>query len=305
MSGLSNDMRKLLEAEAAGNERARLAVDMFCYRLRKYIASYVGALGGLDALVFTGGIGENAAAVRERSVEGLAAMGVSIDPAANAAGPRAGSRRSAAGPGLPGAGGPDQRGAPDRARHVPDRARTAARMRKDGARTARRALLALLVVVSGAVAWSLRRPASRATAPSPRRRLVPGQGTTVADGSLMRFREGNRKVEVKWRSMVGREGAAMRLRGVEATFPFLRDGRASTATITADECLYQPQPQEASFRGNVHVRTDDGLELDTDRLDYKADEGVARTDDAVRFRRGASSGSARGLDYRSEGGSST
>jgi acetate kinase len=84
VSGLSNDMRKLLEAEAAGNERAKLAVDMFCYRLRKYIASYVGALGGLDALVFTGGIGENAAAVRERSVAGLLAMGVAIDPAANA-----------------------------------------------------------------------------------------------------------------------------------------------------------------------------------------------------------------------------
>jgi acetate kinase len=84
LSGLSNDMRKLLEAEAAGNERARLAVDVFCYRLRKYIAAYVGVLGGLDALVFTGGIGENAAAVRERSVAGLGAMGVAIDPAANA-----------------------------------------------------------------------------------------------------------------------------------------------------------------------------------------------------------------------------
>jgi LPS export ABC transporter protein LptC len=175
-------------------------------------------------------------------------------------------------------------------------------MRQNGARTVRRALLALLVVVSGAVAWNLRRPAPRTTGPSPQEAPLPEQGTTVADGSLMRFREGNRKVEVKWRSMVGREGAAMHLRGVEATFPFLRDGRASTATITADECLYQPQPQEASFRGNVHLRTDDGLELDTERLDYKADEGVARTDEPVRFRRGKSSGSSRGLDYRSEGG---
>ena len=76
VSGLSNDMRKLLEAEAAGNERARLAVDVFCYRLRKYIASYVGVLGGLDALVFTGGIGENAPAVRARAVVGLDAMGI-------------------------------------------------------------------------------------------------------------------------------------------------------------------------------------------------------------------------------------
>jgi acetate kinase len=84
VSGLSNDMRKLLEAEAAGNERAKLAVDVFCYRLRKYIAAYVGALGGLDALVFTGGIGENAPAVRARAVTGLDAMGITVDPARNA-----------------------------------------------------------------------------------------------------------------------------------------------------------------------------------------------------------------------------
>ncbi len=173
-------------------------------------------------------------------------------------------------------------------------------MRKDRARTARRVLLAVLAVVSAAVAWSLRRPPSSPA--TPEGTPSPGQGTTVADGSFMRFREGERKVEVKWRLNVGREGAAMRLRGVEATFPFVRDGKAARATITADECLYQPQPQEASFRGNVQVRTDDGLELDTERLDYKADEGVARTDEAVRFRRGGSSGSARGLDYRSEGG---
>jgi lipopolysaccharide transport protein LptA len=173
-------------------------------------------------------------------------------------------------------------------------------MRRDRARTARRALLAVLVVVSAAVAWSLRRPAS--APPSPQGAPSPGQGTTVADGSFMRFREGDRKVEVRFRSNVGREGGSVRLLGVEATFPFVREGRASTATITADECLYQAQPQEASFRGNVHVRTDDGLELDTERLDYEADAGVARTDEAVRFRRGGSSGSALGLDYRSEGG---
>jgi acetate kinase len=76
-------MRKLLEAEAAGNERAKLAVDVFCYRLRKYIAAYVAVLGGLDALVFTGGIGENAAPVRARSVTGLEAMGIAIEPSLN------------------------------------------------------------------------------------------------------------------------------------------------------------------------------------------------------------------------------
>jgi acetate kinase len=83
ISGLSNDMRRLLEAEAAGNDRAKLAVDLFCYRLRKYIAAYVGVLGGLDALVFTGGIGENSPVVRQRSVTGLAAMGIAIDPGRN------------------------------------------------------------------------------------------------------------------------------------------------------------------------------------------------------------------------------
>src|SRR3954468_18824616 len=85
LSGLSNDMRTLLEAEEKGNDRARLAIDAFCYRLRKYIASYVGALGGVDALVFAGGIGENSPAVRELSLHGLDALGLRADPARNEA----------------------------------------------------------------------------------------------------------------------------------------------------------------------------------------------------------------------------
>ncbi len=85
ISGLSNDMRKLLEAEAAGNDRAKLAVDVFCYRLKKYIAAYVGVLGGIDALAFAGGIGENAAAVRARSLLGLEVMGLRLDEARNRA----------------------------------------------------------------------------------------------------------------------------------------------------------------------------------------------------------------------------
>jgi acetate kinase len=85
ISGLSNDMRTLLEAEAQGNERAKLAIDVFCYRLRKYIAGYVGALGGADAVAFAGGIGENAPAIRERSMSGLDAVGLLLDPALNMA----------------------------------------------------------------------------------------------------------------------------------------------------------------------------------------------------------------------------
>ena len=85
ISGVSNDMRELLEAEAKGHERAKLAIDMFCYRLRKYIAAFAGALGGLDAVIFTGGIGENAPEIRQRSLEGLEFMGLRLDPERNAA----------------------------------------------------------------------------------------------------------------------------------------------------------------------------------------------------------------------------
>jgi len=85
LSGLSNDMRTLLEADGAGNERARLAVDVFCYRLKKYIAAYAGVLGGLDAVAFAGGIGENAPVVRARALAGLDALGLRLDEGLNAA----------------------------------------------------------------------------------------------------------------------------------------------------------------------------------------------------------------------------
>ncbi|HOF71227.1 MAG TPA: acetate kinase [Verrucomicrobiota bacterium] len=84
-AGLSNDMRVLLE-KSATNEYARLAVDVFCYRLKKYIGSYAAALGGLEVLAFTGGIGENAHPIRARACEGLEFLGIQIDPQRNAAG---------------------------------------------------------------------------------------------------------------------------------------------------------------------------------------------------------------------------
>ena len=81
-AGLSNNMRVLLENYAT-NANARLAVDVFCYRLKKYIGSYTAALGGMDVLVFTGGIGENAVFVRAKTCEGLECLGVEIDPQRN------------------------------------------------------------------------------------------------------------------------------------------------------------------------------------------------------------------------------
>jgi acetate kinase len=83
LSGLSNDMRVLIEAEAAGNPRAKLALDLFCYRLRKYVAAYVGVLGGVDGLAFAGGIGENSPLVRARALQGLEALGLGLDAARN------------------------------------------------------------------------------------------------------------------------------------------------------------------------------------------------------------------------------
>ncbi|MFL5409662.1 MAG: acetate/propionate family kinase [Myxococcales bacterium] len=77
VSGLSGDMRTLLGAGTAG---AALAVDQFCYAIRKQIGAYAAALEGLDTLVFTGGIGERAAPVRERVCAGLAHLGVALDP---------------------------------------------------------------------------------------------------------------------------------------------------------------------------------------------------------------------------------
>jgi len=84
VSGLSNDMRSIEKAAATGHERARLALDLFCYLLAKCLASLVVPLGRLDALVFTGGIGENSTLVRARVIEQLAFLGLTLDPAANA-----------------------------------------------------------------------------------------------------------------------------------------------------------------------------------------------------------------------------
>lgn len=83
VSGISNDMRALLDAEGDGNPRARLAVEVFCYRLRKYVAAYMGVLGGLDGLAFAGGIGENAPAIRARALAGLEALGISLETSSN------------------------------------------------------------------------------------------------------------------------------------------------------------------------------------------------------------------------------
>jgi acetate kinase len=83
VSGLSSDMRTLLESDAP---RARLAIDLYVYRIRRELGSLAGALGGLDALVFTAGIGENAELIRDRVCRDAEWLGLTLDPVANAAG---------------------------------------------------------------------------------------------------------------------------------------------------------------------------------------------------------------------------
>lgn len=84
VSGISNDMRELREAINAGNQRAKLAVDLFCYRLAKNIAGYAVAMGRIDALVFTGGIGENDRDVRAQVIQQLSLLGFALDASSNA-----------------------------------------------------------------------------------------------------------------------------------------------------------------------------------------------------------------------------
>ena len=84
ISGLTNDMRELLaEAEEHDDRRARLAIEIFCYRARKYIGAYLAVMGGANAIVFTGGIGENSPGIRAQICQGLEWAGIRVNDAAN------------------------------------------------------------------------------------------------------------------------------------------------------------------------------------------------------------------------------
>ncbi len=78
-----NDMREIQNCAQRGDAQAELAIEMFCYRVRKYIGAYYAALGFVDGIIFTGGIGENSALVRSKSCEGLAGLGITVDDSRN------------------------------------------------------------------------------------------------------------------------------------------------------------------------------------------------------------------------------
>ena len=91
ISGISQDMRVLTD-RANTDERARLALDVFCYRAKKYVGAYLAAMGGAAAVVFSGGIGEGASGIRQSICEGLERLGLELDPARNANVPEGGGR---------------------------------------------------------------------------------------------------------------------------------------------------------------------------------------------------------------------
>jgi acetate kinase len=85
ISGISSDMREILTEMKNGDKKAKYAFDVFCYRVRKYIGAYAAAMGGIDAVAFTGGIGENSPDVRKASCENLGFLGITIDEEKNTA----------------------------------------------------------------------------------------------------------------------------------------------------------------------------------------------------------------------------
>jgi len=83
ITGVSSDMREIEMASDEGNERAKLGLDMYCYRIKKYIGAYAAAMGGIDMLVFTGGIGENADTIRKGISEDMSFLGIELDEEKN------------------------------------------------------------------------------------------------------------------------------------------------------------------------------------------------------------------------------
>ncbi len=163
----------------------------------------------------------------------------------------------------------------------------------------RQGLLGVVVLLTIAIALSLRRPPTLAVAIAPAEGTPPS-GTTMGGVVLRKFVEGTEKYVVKARAMTGQEKGQMHLSGVEVTFPYLGQGKRGTGIVTADECVYDPDRQRASFRGRVKVTGEDGLVLETETLEYHGEVGKARSDDPVKFRRGSLSGEAIGAEYRAE-----
>jgi len=83
VSGISSDLREVIKASNDGDKRSKIAIEMLCSRIKKYLCSYAGLMHGVDAICFTAGIGENSDLIREKVCEGLDFMGIEIDTEKN------------------------------------------------------------------------------------------------------------------------------------------------------------------------------------------------------------------------------
>lgn len=159
-------------------------------------------------------------------------------------------------------------------------------------------LLAGMAILAAVVTRSL---ASRTVRPpdpgAPEASESPTTATRMEGFSHFRMEMGETKFSVKAKSYTGKEGEEMHLQGVEVQLQYMARGEPGEATITADESVYTPTLQKAVFRGNVHVVTEDGFELDTQSLVYRGDKNLSRSDDPVRFKRKDLSGTATGAIY--------
>ena len=179
-----------------------------------------------------------------------------------------------------------------------------------GARVIRGGLLVVLVGVSGMVALSLRRPGRKpvVASPSPSPPAENDREGTRLGGFVHRTvktdKDGNTResVVIRARSYEGKEQEEQRLKGVEVNLTYMASGKPGKATITADEGIYAPILQRATFLGHVHVTTDDGMELWTEQLIHRGDRNTVRSDLPTQFKRKDLSGTAHGFTYESETG---
>jgi LPS export ABC transporter protein LptC/lipopolysaccharide transport protein LptA len=164
----------------------------------------------------------------------------------------------------------------------------------------RRGLLALALAVVAAVVLSLRRPPALPPASSPT--AAPPGATTAEELVYRRIVEGKERGIVKAKAMVGQDKEGTRLRGVDAIFGHLYEGKEGTTRIVALDCLYDAEKQKASFHGNVIVTTSEGLEVSSPSLIYNGAKDLVKSEEVVTFTKGKVSGRSVGMDYEAKSG---
>jgi LPS export ABC transporter protein LptC/lipopolysaccharide transport protein LptA len=169
-------------------------------------------------------------------------------------------------------------------------------------RAIRRGLLALALVVVAAVALSLRRPPASAPPTGPAASAAPPGATTAEDLVYRRIVDGKERGIVRAKAMMGQDKEGTRLRGVDATFGHLYEGKEGSTRIVAESCIYDAEKQKASFQGNVVVTTSEGLEIRSPSLIYNGAKEMVKSEEAVEFSKGNISGRSVGMDYEGKAG---